>query len=422
MTGVYATWRATQARTGGWRWAAVIGMMFGLAYLTRPEALAYLVLMVAYLLFWRWWDRRAARRLPQPDTTETGETVAGRSRFGHSLLLAATAVVIFMLCALPYVVYLYRVTGRWAFSGKQGISIPIAWAYVNHSQAEHDRAVASLDPSGQEIMWLSPNQYDLSLVNWISENPRRFLWQVRQNLDETRQALFYQDLFQPWMAALGLLGVFALPWTRRRLRGMTLLILTLAPLASLWAFFVLSRFMAIVIPVGALWMAGGIEHLAGWADTTIRGLLARGGAETRPLTLVRALPLAATTVMLLWTCVSVARSELPKQPFWRVEAARWLTKHVPPESPVMVRSSEVPLYAGLPQVAFPNAPWSQVLDYAARHGARLLVVEDGEIRDIRPSLMALVEPDGTALPGVKLLARLPGRPYTTYIYEFEAIP
>jgi hypothetical protein len=104
-----------------------------------------------------------------------------------------------------------------------------------------------------------------------------------------------------------------------------------------------------------------------------------------------------------------------------LEAAQWLAGHVPAGSPIMVRSSEVPLYAGLPQVAFPNAPWHQVLDYEVSHGARYLVVDDGEIRDIRPPLMALIEPDGAPLPGVKLLARLPGRPRTTYIYEFEPI-
>ena len=437
MSGIYATWRASRSASGGWGWAAGMGLAFGLAYLTRPEALAYLAIMIAYLVFWRWWDawsgRRASARPNNPSHRDPSETPevdpASRvpSAFGRPLLLASTAIVVFLLCALPYVVYLHRVTGRWAFSGKQGISMAIAWAYVNHNQAEHDRVVAALDPTGREIMWLSPNQYDQSLAGWIAENPRRFIWQVKRNLDETRQALFNQDLFHPWMAALIVLGLFAHPWMRRRLRDESLLILALLPLVSLWAFFVLSRFLAIVVPIALLWMAAGVDHLAGWGDTTARNLLPRASNRERSPSalsriLVRALPLGITVLALLWTGCAVVRAELPKQPFFRLEAAQWLAGHASAGSPVMVRSSEVPLYAGLPQVAFPNAPWRQVLDYAVGHGARYLVVDDGEIRDIRPPLMALVEPGGAALPGVKLLARLPGRPRTTYIYEFEAIP
>ena len=64
---------------------------------------------------------------------------------------SAPAGVAFLIVASPYVVFLHSVTGRWAFSGKQGISIDIAWAFVNHDQRAHDRAVARLDAAGKEI-------------------------------------------------------------------------------------------------------------------------------------------------------------------------------------------------------------------------------------------------------------------------------
>ena len=128
MSGIYATWRASRSASGGWGWAAGMGLAFGLAYLTRPEALAYLAIMIAYLVFWRWWDAWSGRRAParpnnpsHRDPSETPEVdPASRvpSAFGRPLLLASTAIVVFLLCALPYVVYLHRVTGRWAFSGK----------------------------------------------------------------------------------------------------------------------------------------------------------------------------------------------------------------------------------------------------------------------------------------------------------------
>ncbi len=430
MVGIYATWRITQARTGGWGWAALMGLAFGMAYLTRPEALAYLAVMAVYIVAWRWRDGRrlhpsagAVSLIADRRLSSSGHRADGSGQPAsvfQPLLLAGLAGVVFLLCATPYVIYMHRVTGRWALSGKQGITMGIAWAYVNHDQAEHDRVVASLDSAGQEIMWLSSDQYDQSLIGWIAKNPQRFVWQVRRNLDETWQALFQQDLFRPWFVALMVLGLFARPWMRRRLRAESLLILALAPLISLWAFFVLSRFLMIVVPIGLMWAAAGVDHLAGWAEATAHNLRSGDGQAS---VLARAAPLAAVVVLLLWGCFAVVRSELPQQPFWRLETARWLADNVPAGSNVMMRSSEVPLYAGLPMVAFPNAPWPQVLDYARRHEARYLVVEDAEIADIRPQLKALVEPASLQpLDGVRWIARLPDPTRTTYIYEFEAEP
>ena len=56
LCGIYATWRT--ATSGRWRWAAAMGVAFGLAYLTRPEALAYLALMAAFVAGCRLWGAR----------------------------------------------------------------------------------------------------------------------------------------------------------------------------------------------------------------------------------------------------------------------------------------------------------------------------------------------------------------------------
>lgn len=134
---------------------------------------------------------------------------------------------------------------------------------------------------------------------------------------------------------------------------------------------------------------------------------------------LRTLPLALTLLALLWAGADVARREMPGQPFWRVDAAQWLVTHVPPGSPVMTRNSETPLYAGLPMVAFPNAAWSQVYAYGQARGARYLLVDDKEITAIRPQLAALLDTrNPRPMPGVKLLAQLPGQGQTTLVFEF----
>ena len=106
----------------------------------------------------------------------------------------------------------------------------------------------------------------------------------------------------------------------------------------------------------------------------------------------------------------MAVNELPRQPFYHVEAARWLAENAPAGSPVMTRYTDPTLYAGLPKVAFPNANWPEVLAYGQAHGARYLVVNSWEIEEVRPYLAPLLTPeDGGLPPGLAFRHRIEGR-------------
>ena len=412
LAGLYATLRCAQSlggqSTAAGRplgWAALMGGAFGLGYLVRPESLVYLVMMLVYLgIVW---------------------LASGRHQPSKVLASAGIAVTITVLLALPYVLYLHRATGLWLASGKQGVSMDISWAYANNSQAMHDKAAASLDPSGKEILWLSSEGFRKSLTGWIAEDPRRFVVLVQTNIRNTWHALFHEDLFTPWIVALMALGLFGQPWTRPRLRGELVLLLALVPLAGLWVFFVLSRFLAVDVAIGLIWAAAGLAQLSRWAGDTGKNLLTKA-STTRPtsgrrasIDLLRVLPVAGTVTLLLTGCIGVAANELPRQPFFRIETANWLAEHLPAGSPVMTRNTETTLYAGLPMVAFPNAAWPQVEAYGQARGARYLVVEEKEIREIRPDLAALVEPNAPNLPpGVILRERINAGGRSVFVYEF----
>lgn len=412
LAGLYATLRCAQSlggqSTAAGRplgWAALMGGAFGLGYLVRPESLVYLVMMLVYLgIVW---------------------FASGHHQPSKVLASAGIAVTITVLLALPYVLYLHRATGLWLASGKQGVSMDISWAYANNSQAMHDKAAASLDPSGKEILWLSSEGFRKSLTGWIAEDPRRFVVLVQTNIRNTWHALFHEDLFTPWIVALMALGLFGQPWTRPRLRGELVLLLALVPLAGLWVFFVLSRFLAVDVAIGLIWAAAGLAQLSRWAGDTGKNLLTKA-SMTRPtsgrrasIDLLRVLPVAGTVTLLLTGCIGVAANELPRQPFFRIETANWLAEHLPAGSPVMTRNTETTLYAGLPMVAFPNAAWPQVEAYGQARGARYLVVEEKEIREIRPDLAALVEPNAPNLPpGVILRERINAGGRSVFVYEF----
>lgn len=412
LTGLYATLRCSQslrseagARGPAWVWAALMGVAFGLGYLVRPEALVFLAVMLVYLgIIW---------------------LASGRRRPATLLASGAIAVALTALLALPYVLYLQRVTGIWAISGKQGVSMDIAWAYVNKSQAMHDQAAASLDASGQEILWLSPQALDKSITAWIAEDPRRFVILVRTNIRDTGKALFHEDLFTPWIVALMALGLFGQRWTRARWRRELLLLMALAPLVSIWLFFVLSRFLVIYVAIGLIWAAAGLAWISRWAADSGRSLMATPRAPVlmpgrrAAVAVLRVLPVAGTVTLLLVSGLGVAANELPRQPFYHVETARWLAENVPAGSPIMTRYTDTTLYAGLPKVAFPNANWPEVLAYGRAHGARYLVVNSWEIEEVRPYLAPLLTPeDGDLPPELAFRHRVEGRDRTVFIYEF----
>jgi hypothetical protein len=118
--------------------------------------------------------------------------------------------------------------------------------------------------------------------------------------------------------------------------------------------------------------------------------------------------------------IAVASAELPRQPFWRVETAAWLAEALPAGSPIMTRNTETALYAGHPMVAFPRAEWPQIVEYAKARGARYLVVDDKEIREVRPYLAPLLEDNGAPLPeGLAPVSRLERDGRTVLIYEFK---
>jgi hypothetical protein len=237
--------------------------------------------------------------------------------------------------------------------------------------------------------------------------------------------LFHEDLFTPWIVALMALGLFGQPWTRTRWRHELLLLLALTPLASIWIFFVLSRFLVVYVAIGLIWAAAGLAQISRWAADSGRSLLANPSAPALTpgrrsvVDLLRVLPVAGTVTLLLMSGIGVAANALPNQPFYHVEAAHWLAGNVPAGSPIMTRYTDTTLYAGLPKVAFPNASWPEVRAYGQARGARYLVVNSWEIEEVRPYLTPLLTPeDGNLPPGLAFLHRIEDANRTVFIYEF----
>lgn len=407
FSGVWAIFRALRmdfARESpgsgsSFAWYPAVGIFFGLAYLTRPEGLTYFAVLGLFMAFWH---------------------LAHKTLFRPAVMARlALAVITCLLVMSPYVFYLRHVTGHWLLSGKVGLILDIAPAYLADDQAAHDYAVSRLDSAGTEIMWLSPDRFQKRLSEYVLSNPAAFFYQVRRNMALTWHALFHEDLFSPWIVALALVGLVMRPWSRRRWWQEGLMAATLLPLANFWMFFVISRFLVAALPVGLLWAAAGIGHLMAWGEHSWRSL--RPQARAWELRTVAALPLAGTLAFSLWVAPEALRTGMAAMPWTHIDAGRWLAAHTPLETVIMTRHSEIGLYAGRPLVASPNASWEEILAYGRARNARFLVVDDEEVQRLRPQLVPLLDTAQLEpLPGAVYRTGFPGTARTTLIYELSA--
>jgi hypothetical protein len=377
-------------------WHAAVGFWFGLAYLVRPEGLTYFAVLGLFMAV----SHLLMRRLFRPEV------------FGR----LALAVVVCLVTISPYVIYLHSITGRWILSGKVGLILDIAPAYLADDQAAHDRAVSRLDSAGKEIMWLSPDRYEGSLSANILADPRGFLADVLENARRTAAALFAEDLFTPLIVALAALGLFARPWPRKRWADEALLIAALLPLASFWLFFVISRFLVGALPIGLLWAGAGLAHLASWAGETGATIWPRARRSTAARTAVMAAP-ALVVVALVAMTLPQLQAGTAVMPWANVEAGRWLAANTPPDTVVMTRHSEVGLYAGRPLIAAPNATWSELVQYGRTRSADYLLVGLPELRRLRPQYAALADP-ATAPPEVMYVASFGQGNQANLLYRF----
>jgi len=355
-------------------WYAAVGLCFGLAYLTRPEGLTYFAMLGLFMVVWH----LARRTFWRPAT----------------IARLALAVIVCLAVMSPYVIYLHNATGHWTLSGKVGLILDIAPAYLAHDQVAHDLAVSRLDSTGLEPMWFSPERFNKSLSQYVLANPAGFFYQVRQNMAETWLALFHQTLFSPWIVALAAVGIFVRPWTRRRWQDESVLWAALLPLASFWVFFVIDRFLIGALPLGLLWAAAGLAHLTNWAAGSVHALFrgAKSSAAALAIRLAAAFPLAITVAF----CLSLGLGQLEQglaQMAWSHKAAgQWLATISNPDDIIMTRSAEVGLYADRQSITSPNATWAELLVYARAHNAHYLAVDDWEVTRLRPQFSFLLDP------------------------------
>jgi 4-amino-4-deoxy-L-arabinose transferase-like glycosyltransferase len=356
----------------GW-WAFLLaGMFFGLAYLTRPEAVAYMAVGGAVILLIRLFEKRLLKR-----ATWT------------SLVIYLAG---FLLFFLPYVYYVYRETGSWMVSEKAGVTFVTCIGLSENNTAAFDQATWGLDSTGLEVFFFSRESYHVNMIDVIRAYPSQFVQLVLRNVRSFVSGLFSLQLFSYYLLPLMGVAFFKTAWDKRRSKGELLLLASLTPVLVFLLFFIQDRYIATLLPTLVIWLGLGTYELGVWLCDTVANLLDhhklrriwRGTLTAFPaLLLLLFFILLQPRVIAQYTSTGSFRTE-------HKTIGLWLKDNIPPDSVVMSRYPAIAFYADSRWEPTPNASVPQVLQYARANGVNYFVLDELEALELRPQFLPLV--------------------------------
>jgi hypothetical protein len=369
------------------------GLLFGLAYLIKPEALSYVLLLsliVGVVGF--------ARRMG-------GRWVASS---------AALVCVGALLAAAPYVYYLRNETGRWTLTEKFGANLP------------GDAGLRKLLPGGQlttvDILFAGTRSEPPSRVPGVavpvatepaSGRPapaapkRTFLGSLKAHVKHTLKGLYINygvinQLLPPLVLLLIGAGLFARAWRVDRLRlELYVCSFVFATLLGYSFTYQNLRFLVPLIPLALCWAAIGSTRTASWLSVTFARLM-RGRLHRVRIGPRQALALVTSIVVLSVSVSAISRLDDDR---WDPRpAADWI-KSQGFESPLIMATGPWPtFYAGGRYLCIPNEELPVVLTYAKQKKIDFLVLEKRNL-GVTPSLAPLLEGKNTP-------------PELTLVYEY----
>jgi 4-amino-4-deoxy-L-arabinose transferase-like glycosyltransferase len=325
--------------------AVFCGVCFGLAYLTRPEALAYPLVIVAAVM------------------------LVGRAHGIRKAVVTALLVLVPVVAlAAPYVAYLSIQTGGFRLEGKSAMNYTIGLRRnAGMSYPEAALGIGSdLHEDGPQLaanLFVATTPYGVPLRDIIPY----WLASAHRNMDEMFTALVRSPVFGSLLTLmLVTLALLRRPWSRRRLmREGVLLAIGLGHVFTLLgAHGVQLRYVVPLLPLLIIWGAKGIDEAARWLVATVQRLSGGGfrlatyfGTGARSVLILVLLLLSVRG--LSW---GGFRDENPERLSLK-QAGIWLERYKPGPKRIMSVLIEIPYYARGSLLPFPYAPGTLALEY-----------------------------------------------------------
>jgi 4-amino-4-deoxy-L-arabinose transferase-like glycosyltransferase len=357
MGGIYWAMRMLEPVSGrSWLFA---GILFGCAYLNRPEALVlpfFTTLLVVTVTF------------------------LGKCNWKNATISLAGFLAVFFLLASPYVIFFWRQTGMIRFEGKNLVNYTIGQRILSgmsYAQASRgiDDNLNAVGPLLDQNRFATHSPYPTdvrSVVQYFSRMQRfRRFWLYFDVV--TSFALGSMVLW--FLAGLGLVGM---SWDRRRFFQELLLLgvfsyLLIVLLAAHASFL---RYSFPLLPFLLVWASKGITNLYSWAKNSATVIL----LDQRAAAAWIGCAVAAIPLVFVIACsadglpqVGELESGWPRN-FPLKEAGLWLRAHQP--GPKNIFSSTVmAYYADAYQLIFPYTDGELALHYIHKMDPDFIVIE-----------------------------------------------
>lgn len=384
----------------------ITGLLWGAAYLTKPEALGFIGLLLILTMAAKFFRRNISFR---------------RYAAGYLLLLTG-----FLVLFLPYVIFLYQKTGQWTISQKIMVNLPAF---------DYDKGLLNITDDGQITMQdrIWGDNYETEVPQpappTVSEVPSAppFSWSKLQSdvniLGSKALSLFKKQLRDYIPAVLpypfiliAIIGFFYKPWTRfRAARELYLFSFFLCMLIGYAFSAVELRYIYPLIPILIAWVAKGIVEFSDWTSKSLINLL-RTRRQIKPL-LVQICVLIIFAALLTPSIISQNEvKNFQNVPYEEKQAGLWIKNRTAGQAALVMSTNVTPAYyAGAKHLYLPDEEFLTVLEYAKRKKVNYLIYS---LRRIKATSKAFPPDEKNVPPELRLVFEdEPSPNYRILVYQ-----
>ncbi len=390
-TCVLLGWRALSKQN--WQLFLTTGLLLGIAFLTKPEAIGYLLLMFILMLGAKFCCANVG---------------VVRSGLNYLILLLGFATLF-----LPYCLFLHHKTGSWTLSQKIAVNLPAA-----------DFEGSFLGLSGDGRMTLKDrlwgDDYETKFIPDIpastpattkATTPTSF--NFRGLLSDVyilgAKAIFllkyqlrrYFPVILPIPFALfAIVGFFFGPWTRTRVaKELFLFSFVMCTLLGYAASAVELRYLFPIIPLLVAWTARGIAEFCVWLARLWKSSFPTR-RELRPIILSACIVILLLVFSAPRALLALKPEDIKNVPFEEKAAGSWIKEHSDQEHPIVISSHITPaFYANAKHLYLPEEELSRIVEYARSRRVDYLVFSERRKSDAA----AFLADKNTALQDLKLV-------------------
>ena len=366
-TCVLSGWHALSK--GNSRGFLITGLLMGLAFLTKPEAIGYLLLILFLTL--------------------AAKFVSEKASFARTGLNSLILLLGFSFFFLPYFVYLHQKTGEWTLSQKIAINLPAA---------DHEGDLLALTNDGRMTMkdrfWADDYETEhRSEISAGTPSPSSFSFErfttavyilgskaIAQLIKQLRE--YFPTILPIPLAIFAIAGFIWQSWTRTRAaKEIYLFSFVMCTLLGYAASSVELRYLFPVIPLLIAWSARGIAEFSEWLARTAKSVFPTR-REVRPVVLEMCVLILLCGWSMPHFFLVLRQDDITNVPFEEKDAGLWINEHSDQVQPIVISSHITPaFYANARHLYLPKEELSTVVEYSKFRRADYLVFSERRSSD-----------------------------------------